>query len=418
VPTPGPLDLSLAVTLPPGNYARRDAIDDVAMTQASMDQPDSATTTRRRVLVWYWGRRGGGSQYTLEILRGLAQTDRFDLHCSLSTQNQQLAAFGDLAARACLVQTYGGVVDFVLRPHRAAIACRRLHGYLRRQRIDVVISTMPHLWTVPALWGLRGTGVRFVSVIHDAAPHPGEPATLARRRTRAEIAAADCVVALSDHVADELRRRYGDVLRRAVTIPHVAIPLAAAAARPRTHPAGRPFRLMLFGRMLAYKGIDRLLDAYALALGRGLDVTLALVGEGDLSAHRGSLARLPGITLVNRWIPEREIPAILAGADAVILPYGEASQSGVIPVAAPLGLPAIVTPVGGLAEQVAHERTGLVAAGLSAADLAGCIERLVVDGALYERCSAGCLDLARTTLDPATIGRRFAALVDELPAGR
>jgi glycosyltransferase involved in cell wall biosynthesis len=371
---------------------------------------------RRRVLVWYWGRRGGGSHYTAEIVRGLQRSGRCVVYCSLSTLNHEIDRFRAAVADICLVETYGGVAGFALRPDRAIVACRRLRAFVLQHRIDTVISTMPHLWTVPALWHLRGTGVRIVSVIHDASPHPGEPATLARWRTRVEIATADCVVTLSDHVRDELRRRHGGIMRQTVTIPHVGIGLAAGAGRPRAHPSGRPFRLMLFGRLLKYKGIDRLLEAYGLALERGVAVSLALVGEGDLSVHRPALDRLPGITLLNRWISEAEIPAILDTADAVILPYDEASQSGVIAIAAPLGLPAIVTPVGGLREQVEHERTGLIAASLSAADLAGCIERLASDKALYERCSRESLRLARTTLDPDRIGAEFAALIDALGA--
>jgi glycosyltransferase involved in cell wall biosynthesis len=390
------------------------------MTAAGTDQPDGATIGRR-VLVWYWGKRGGGSQYTREIVRGLGHSGDLELYCSLSSLNQRIDSFRGLVGDICLIETYAGALEFVLRPRRAVIACRCLRGFVLKHRITTVISTMSHLWTVPALWHLRGTGVRVVSVIHDASPHPGEPVTLAGPRTRAEIAVTDCVVTLSDHVRDELRRRHADIMPMAVTIPHVAIRLAAAADRPRVHPTGRPFSLMLFGRFLKYKGIDRLLSAYELALGRGVPVALALVGEGDLTPYRRALDRLPGITVINRWIPEDEIPAILATADAVVLPYGEASQSGVIPVAAPLGLPAIATPVGGLAEQVEHERTGLIAHSLAPADLAACIERLACDKALYERCSVGSLRLARTTLDPDRIGRRFAALVEKLeaaPAGR
>ena len=148
-------------------------LDDVVRTVASTDQTGSAMASRRRVLVWYWGRRGGGSQYTREIMRGLGRDGRFGVYGSLSTLNQQIDSFRGLADEICLVETYAGVAEFVLRAHRAVIACRRLRAFLLAHRIDIVISTMPHLWTVPALWYLRGTGVRIVSVIHDAASHPG-----------------------------------------------------------------------------------------------------------------------------------------------------------------------------------------------------------------------------------------------------
>ena len=149
----------------------------------------------------------------------------------------------------------------------------------------------------------------------------------------------------------------------------------------------------------------------------GLPVTLSLIGQGNVAPYREALERLPDVVLVNRWLSDQEIPGILGTADAVVLPYDEASQSGVVPLAFPLAIPAIVTPVGGLIEQVEHERTGLVAGDLSPESLAACIERLARDAALYERCSAQCLQVARTTLGPVEIGRRFAALIETLHAG-
>src|SRR5262249_51097145 len=159
---------------------------------------------------------------------------------------------------------------------------------------------------------LRPSGARLVSVIHDALPHPGEPlAPFARLRTRIEVGAADCVVTLSDHVARELRRGYGDAVRRSVSIPHLAIGAAPGAAAPRRHPAGRSFGLMLFGRLLEYKGISRLLRAYELVRHAGLPVTLSLIGQGNVAPYREALERLPDVVLVNRWLSDQEIPGIL-----------------------------------------------------------------------------------------------------------
>jgi glycosyltransferase involved in cell wall biosynthesis len=58
------------------------------------------------------------------------------------------------------------------------------------------------------------------------------------------------------------------------------------------------------------------------------------------------------VTVENRWVPEAEIGALLAWCDAVILPYREASQSGVAAAALAAGRPVIATRVGGLREQL------------------------------------------------------------------
>jgi len=54
-----------------------------------------------------------------------------------------------------------------------------------------------------------------------------------------------------------------------------------------------------------------------------------------------------------------------AAADAAVLPYRQASQSGVVQLAYGYGLPVIVTPAGGLADEVEHGRTGWIAGDFS-----------------------------------------------------
>jgi glycosyltransferase involved in cell wall biosynthesis len=70
-----------------------------------------------------------------------------------------------------------------------------------------------------------------------------------------------------------------------------------------------------------------------------------------------------------------------------VLPYQEASQSGVLPIAQHLGLPALVTPVGGLLEQVEGGRSGFVADDSSAHGLARSIKTIFCDPARYENLS-------------------------------
>ncbi|HEX5325888.1 MAG TPA: glycosyltransferase, partial [Acetobacteraceae bacterium] len=68
-----------------------------------------------------------------------------------------------------------------------------------------------------------------------------------------------------------------------------------------------------------------------------------------------ALRVLPGVCVETRWVAESEIGGMLAWADALVLPYREASQSGVAAAAVASGRPVICTRVGGLVEQLAGE---------------------------------------------------------------
>ena len=141
-------------------------------------------------------------------------------------------------------------------------------------------------------------------------------------------------------------------------------------------------------------------------------VELDIVGSGDMTQYDARLRELPDVSVVNKWVDEEEIARSLASADLVILPYIEASQSGVAAAALATGVPIVATPVGGLAEQVIDGETGAVAKSMTVQDLATAIQRLV-DPTVYEHCSAGALHHARNELGWS----RIAARVSEIASG-
>ncbi len=82
------------------------------------------------------------------------------------------------------------------------------------------------------------------------------------------------------------------------------------------------------------------------------DWELRVVGSGPESDALAALRSTPGVTVENRWVPDEEVAALIAWADAVVLPYVEASQSGVAPGAIAAGRIVVATRVGGLTEQL------------------------------------------------------------------
>lgn len=341
-----------------------------------------------KMLVWYWGRRGGGPRYALELVRALAGRGDVELAVSLSSGNETR---GELAALECshhIVETYADLRSFIGASLRLPSIRRDFAKFIRSARPDVVVSVMPHPWSWYLAPAVAEAGSRLVSIIHDAYMHPGEVNPLWSWRIGRELSAADKVVALSRHVERQLVTGYRYPAGRIAVIPLGPFAYPGEAAAVRRFPRDRPFRFLFFGRILAYKGIHLLLDAYrALTAQRG-DVELCIAGGGDFASYRAQLADLPRVTLINRWIEDREISGLLAAADALVASYTEASQSAAVATAYGGGIPVVVTPVGGLAEQVVPGETGLVADATSGAAFARAMAAML-DPALYERCAAG-----------------------------
>ncbi len=113
--------------------------------------------------------------------------------------------------------------------------------------------------------------------------------------------------------------------------------------------------LLYFGFVRPYKGIDVLLKAMHLLKER--DIYLTIAGEWWIndrpSKHFIENKKLTRkVEVINRYLTGEEVSEHFCRADVIILPYRNASGSGVIPLAYHYGKPVIATNVGGLPEFV------------------------------------------------------------------
>lgn len=320
-----------------------------------------------QILLWYWGRRGGGAQFTLCLARGLMACPGVELSLSLADGNALLPEFRQLDAPLDAVPTFGGHLGASFGVLRLPALRRRLVRQAREVGADVVVSAMGHIWTPLVAGALPRAGLPFVSIVHDALPHPGDPALAWNWRLRRELDAAAGAVAFSDAVV-------AAVAARRPGLPILQLPLGAhlpSTGAGNTEPSAD---FLFFGRLRAYKGLDLLRDAFAALRERHPGATLRVVGEGDPEACAPGLATLPGVTVEARWVPDAEMSALVAASRTVVLPYREASQSGVLPIALALGVPVVATPVGGLPGQLEHGVSGLLARAATAEALAEAME--------------------------------------------
>lgn len=133
---------------------------------------------------------------------------------------------------------------------------------------------------------------------------------------------------------------------------------------------------LFFGFIRQYKGLDLLIEAIAML---PPDHWLVIAGEpyGDMTAIQALISK-PGVRerVVDRirYIPDNEVPLYFSAADVVVLPYRNATQSGITAIAQHFEVPVIATDVGGLKELVAHERTGLIVPTADPAAIAASIQ--------------------------------------------
>ena len=365
-----------------------------------------------RVLVWQWGRFGTGARYALELARALSEHCGFGTLLSLAEDAELMQNPVCRQAVDLPLHTYANAQEFIRRSLFIRSVLRPIFDRLRAAPPDAAIVTMISYWDVALAHHLRRMGVPVVVMVHDAEVHPGDRFHLAVHLQRRLIRISDGVVTLTDYVARLARRRLSFAGKVHATIPHVALDFADLNLPPPEPPKpapDRPLRLLLAGRLKRYKGLELL--AGALQQLDGVPIALRVAGAAQHRNELAALAAFPGVELDLGWKDERTLISHIDWADACILPYVEASQSGVAPLAFGRGRTVIATPVGGLPEQIRDGETGLIAEAISTTALAGSIRRLAVDRNLVTRLGENALHHATSELSWAALGPRFDAVL-------
>jgi glycosyltransferase involved in cell wall biosynthesis len=226
-----------------------------------------------------------------------------------------------------------------------------------------------------------------VLTVHDPTPHSGRDSNLPRRATgltQLGRRLASLLVVHGAYCERQIRSLESTGGRAVVRSMHGVLMTAAAAIR------GEPATFLFFGRMEAYKGLDVFADALSILAGRGTPCSADIAGTGlELDRLAEQLASIPGVRVVNRFVSDAEALAAFGRSSCVVLPYKDATQSGVVAAAFGAGRPVIASAVGGLPDVVTDGCNGLLVPPGDAPALADAMERVIRSPELLERLTAG-----------------------------
>jgi glycosyltransferase involved in cell wall biosynthesis len=211
-----------------------------------------------------------------------------------------------------------------------------------------------------------------VLTIHDPVLHPGQPVPPLRKRwflsggRQAWRTRAAVIVVHSERLRRDVPLRPS---QRCVTIAHGS----DVQSRPLPPPEQRA--VGFFGRLAPYKGLDVLGRAMPRVWRVRPDVQLRVAGLGE---SKLALAD-PRVHLERRYLPEAEVAGFFAQSSLAVLPYTQASHTGVGSIAIGYGVPVVASATGGLPE-LTLDRSYLCAPG-DDAGLAAAIIQHIDDGA-------------------------------------
>jgi glycosyltransferase involved in cell wall biosynthesis len=309
--------------------------------------------------------------------------------------------------------TYG---DGGLRSNAALLAraLRRFVPLLARERALIVhlhAASERGLWRDALFAALAAAlGRPFILHLHGAGWRSAHErgGGLVRFAIRLALERAAGVV-----VPCEAMRTWARGVTRGAQVEVVPPPLAAEEPAPY---APRPNVVLFLSRLEAAKGVFDLLEAFAGLRAAVPDARLVCAGEGerDAAAHLAAQLGIADAVKFTGWVGPSGKRALLENAAVFALPsYDEGLPMGLLE-AMLAGVPAVVSPVGGVPEVVADETSGLWAAPGDVVTLQRQLTRLLADRDLGARIGAAARKSAARRCDPqrtlALIGALYAEL--------
>ncbi|MFG1379738.1 glycosyltransferase family 4 protein [Xanthobacter autotrophicus] len=258
-----------------------------------------------------------------------------------------------------------------------------------------------------------------VLTVHDPKPHRGADAAWAIRMTKYRERLRDMADVFHVHGAVCQAELASTLSRPRPIVPTCHGAILVPTDEQRRDPERR--RLLMFGRMEAYKGLEVLLDAVKILEGRGIDFRLVLAGRGsELDRLADRIRSCASIEVIAGFLAPWEAVDEFQKAGIVVAPYLEATQSGVVAAAFGNGRPVVASRTGGLVDAVCDGRSGLLVPPGDPLALAEALERLLADAGAWRRLLAGAQEEAVDSFSwshvSAVLEEAYSSLVREWKA--
>jgi glycosyltransferase involved in cell wall biosynthesis len=247
------------------------------------------------------------------------------------------------------IKTYKNIAQFILRTLNIFIFIK-LAILIKNISIDYIYIPKISVWSSLLCFFIRGK--KIITVVHDIKAHKGEEHILIDMLTSYVIKRSSKIIVHSQQFIQMIINKYGISKENICWFPVGNYNYYA----PDTLSSNTAlyYRILFFGRIHEYKGLSVLLKAMQIILKYNAHIILRIVGQGKLLKSEESLLKKINVNVefVHRWVMDNEIYDFFKDIDFTVLPYIEASQSGVIMLSYSFRKPVVVTNVGGLPEQV------------------------------------------------------------------
>ncbi|WP_046007012.1 glycosyltransferase family 4 protein [Pseudoalteromonas rubra] len=298
--------------------------------------------------VLFLNRKGGGSHFTYELVKEIEKNRLEQLGMVIIPKtNIQKHLYDKLSTDVTYLPHYDSLLSYVFFVLlKLPFIGLWLVYQLKKNSIDVLTCTMPSAYFPLTAWLLKLVGIEYRLIVHDVHQHVGEESKIQKFLYKLDMNFADSFFVLTQHAKEQLSKLTKKPIK---VLKHGYLTFGREFAAGEVKPE-KQINAVYIGRIKEYKGVHYFLEANQ-KFAHDDRIKFTCAGSGDLS-FLGDLNKYSNTEIINDWLSDEDIVDLVMSSSIIVLPYIDASQSGVIPLAVFHGKPVIVTDAGGLAEQV------------------------------------------------------------------
>lgn len=322
-------------------------------------------------LIVYLGRSGAGTDLANNLHFAYRALGKPVFSILSSYNEEKLIPKNEMMSILTYRSVIGFVFSLILLPYWVA----KISDLCKTMGVEKIVFPMNTPYSVVVQVLLHIIGYKVYPILHDAIRHPGDPYKVVTFfLTFLELRMCRKVIFLNKVVKNSALQIYRIKKEKAISL---FLPLPSFELN--NDRGIKEYDVLFFGRITTYKGVDILLQANRIMLENGYSIKVGIFGK----SNKDLLITEKNVHFENRYLKQNEIYEIIGLSRMLVLPYIEASQSGVAAFAVHAELPIVATPLDSLIEQL--EGTGtMFASEVSPEAIAEVVSSVLSDGVLFD----------------------------------
>lgn len=313
----------------------------------------------KKVLVNFVALHGGGTADAMQMINGLVNNG-CEVYALISKNMENFKRWKEIEGLNVIsVNGYTSKINFFPRLVSFYLfEIKKIRKVIKTNNIEIMYIPMISYWTY-YIWK-KFKNMKCIYTMHDVIPHDNNTNSILWKWSKKLAVSCNDIVVLSNCFKDIVKREY----KKSESNIHI-IPLGNQLyyGNESLKKKSDRYELVFYGRVDKYKGLDNLAIIYKRLLEKHDNIHLTIAASGNFDQYKKEYLGIPAekITIINRWIEDAEVPGLFAYDKSItLLPYKNATQSGIIPIAMQHKSLLISSDCSGLAEQISDGQTGFL----------------------------------------------------------